>query len=116
MVQQLWIFASLLEDLNLIPSTHIEQLSTGSETQKPSDPAIQFQGIHYSFLAPTVPAHMWYTVTSTQSKKKIELGTWNQRVETNSFKIYSRGWKDGSMFKSTDCSCRGPWFDFPAPT
>lgn len=26
------------------------------------------------------------------------------------------GWRDGSMLKKNGCSCKGPGFNFPAPT
>jgi hypothetical protein len=42
----------------------------------------------------------------------IDLKIRTQQVKTNGLEPQSWGWRDDSWFKSTDCSSRGPEFNY----
>jgi hypothetical protein len=59
--------------------------------------------------------------TSSKGKKKIkELSKMSFKIaersnNTKGIRDVMRGWSNGSEVKSTDCSCRGPEFNFQQP-
>ena len=54
--------------------------------------------------------------TDVKSNKclSVTIG-FNNITEVTDFKIHLRDWSDGSVVKGTDCSSRGPEFNFQQP-